>query len=263
MSMWHRSSNPQPHPAVLPHLQCFETPDMAQSNGCPQEALGTGWDTAADCGLHLTHRTEDLAWLGTRKKKHMKHYRNSCQLKENWKLVCQDCNAEMIASCCLVDDYPLTINRRTNSCCWIQSTKKTPTDVKTECSTRSKQYRPVELGLLTVTCWVWPTVHWTAQYEQDYATTTNDHHRHHHHPHNYHYHHTITGAAAVRGPDRGCLRQGWSPAERCVRCALAWRGWEMATALTIQGGRAGFDGQRGCNTIDKRTMHHYRFIYFW
>ena len=34
--------NPQPHPAVLPHLQCFETPDMAQSGGCPQEALGTG-----------------------------------------------------------------------------------------------------------------------------------------------------------------------------------------------------------------------------
>ena len=42
MSMRHRSSNPQPHPAVLPHLRRFETPDMAQSGGCPQEALGTG-----------------------------------------------------------------------------------------------------------------------------------------------------------------------------------------------------------------------------
>ena len=42
MSVRHRSSNPQPHPAVLPHLRHFETPDMAQSGGCPQEALGTG-----------------------------------------------------------------------------------------------------------------------------------------------------------------------------------------------------------------------------
>ena len=50
-------------------LDIFETPDMAQSGGCPQEALGTGWDTAADCGLRLTHRTEDLTWLGTQKKK--------------------------------------------------------------------------------------------------------------------------------------------------------------------------------------------------
>ena len=68
-SAWHRSSNPQPHPAVLPHLRRLETPDMAQSGGCPQEALGTGWDTAADCGLCPTHQTEDLAWLGTQKKK--------------------------------------------------------------------------------------------------------------------------------------------------------------------------------------------------
>ena len=37
MSMRHRSSNPQPHPAILRRL---ETPDMAQSGGCPQEALG-------------------------------------------------------------------------------------------------------------------------------------------------------------------------------------------------------------------------------
>ena len=42
MSMRHRSSNPQPHRAVLPHLRRFETPDMAQSGGCPQQALGTG-----------------------------------------------------------------------------------------------------------------------------------------------------------------------------------------------------------------------------
>ena len=69
ISMWHRSSTPQPRPAVLSHLLRFETPDMDQSGGCPQEALGTGWDTAADCGLRLTHRTEDLAWPGTQKKK--------------------------------------------------------------------------------------------------------------------------------------------------------------------------------------------------
>ena len=65
----HKSSNPQPHPAVLPHLRRFETPDMAQSVGCPQEALRTGRDTVADCGLRLTHWTEDLAWPGTQKKK--------------------------------------------------------------------------------------------------------------------------------------------------------------------------------------------------
>ena len=60
---------PQPHPAVLPHLRRFETPEMAQSNGCLQEALGTGWDTAANCGLCFTHQTDDLAWTGTQKKK--------------------------------------------------------------------------------------------------------------------------------------------------------------------------------------------------
>ena len=31
---------PQPHPAVLPHLWHFETPDMVQSSGCPQELWG-------------------------------------------------------------------------------------------------------------------------------------------------------------------------------------------------------------------------------
>ena len=46
-----------------------ETPDMAQSGGGPQEALGTSWDTAADCGLGLTHWTENLAWPGMQKKK--------------------------------------------------------------------------------------------------------------------------------------------------------------------------------------------------
>ena len=42
MSMRHGSSNLQPHPAVLPHCRRFETPDMAQSGGGPQEALGAG-----------------------------------------------------------------------------------------------------------------------------------------------------------------------------------------------------------------------------
>ena len=65
--MRHRSSTPQSHPAVLPHLRRFQTPGMAQSGGCPQEALGTGRDTAADCGLRLIHRIEDLAWPGTQK----------------------------------------------------------------------------------------------------------------------------------------------------------------------------------------------------
>ena len=45
---------------------------MDRSGGCPQEALETGGDTAADCGLHLTHQTEDLAWPGTHKKKEEK-----------------------------------------------------------------------------------------------------------------------------------------------------------------------------------------------
>ena len=69
MSVRHRSSTPQPHPAVLPYLRRFETPDMAQFCEWPQEALGTTWDTAADRWLRLTHRTEDLAWWGTQKKK--------------------------------------------------------------------------------------------------------------------------------------------------------------------------------------------------
>ena len=57
---------------ALPYRSCrsnFEMPDMTKSGGCPQEALGTGWDTAADCRLRLTHWTEDLAWSGTQKKK--------------------------------------------------------------------------------------------------------------------------------------------------------------------------------------------------
>ena len=41
---------------------------MVQSSGCTQESLGTTGDTAADCGLRLTHRSEDLAWPGTQKK---------------------------------------------------------------------------------------------------------------------------------------------------------------------------------------------------
>ena len=42
ISMQHRYSDIQPHPAVLPSLRRFETPDMVQLGGCPQEALGTG-----------------------------------------------------------------------------------------------------------------------------------------------------------------------------------------------------------------------------
>ena len=42
LSHIHRLKISQPHPAILPHLRRFETPDMAQSGGCPQEALGTG-----------------------------------------------------------------------------------------------------------------------------------------------------------------------------------------------------------------------------
>ena len=70
--MRYRSSNPQPHLAVLPHLRRFETPDLAQPGGWPQEALGTGWDTTADYGLAPTHLTEDLAWPGTQEKKKKK-----------------------------------------------------------------------------------------------------------------------------------------------------------------------------------------------
>ena len=42
---------------------------MAQSGDCQQEALGTGGDTATDCGLCITQRTEDPAWPGRQKKK--------------------------------------------------------------------------------------------------------------------------------------------------------------------------------------------------
>ena len=42
MSVRHRSSSPQLHPAVLPYLRCFEAPDKAQSGGCAQEVLGPG-----------------------------------------------------------------------------------------------------------------------------------------------------------------------------------------------------------------------------
>ena len=62
-------TGPQTPNHILPHLRWIETPDMAQFGGSPQEALGTGRDTAADFGLRLTHRTENLAWLGTQKKK--------------------------------------------------------------------------------------------------------------------------------------------------------------------------------------------------
>ena len=79
MPVWHTSSDPQPHPAVLPHLRRSETADMAQSSGCQQEALGTHGDTAADCRLCLTHQTKNLAWPGTQKK------------KSGLVLVCLDC----------------------------------------------------------------------------------------------------------------------------------------------------------------------------
>ena len=42
---------------------------MVQSSGCQEEALGTGGDTLADCGVCLTHQTENLAWPRIRKKK--------------------------------------------------------------------------------------------------------------------------------------------------------------------------------------------------
>ena len=68
MPVRHRSLNHQPHSAVLPRLRRFETPDMAQSGGWPQETLVTNQNTAAEYGLCLTHRTETLAWPGMQKK---------------------------------------------------------------------------------------------------------------------------------------------------------------------------------------------------
>ena len=47
MSVRHRSSIPLPHPAVLPHLRHFETPDMAQSGGYP---TGSFRDRMRHCG---------------------------------------------------------------------------------------------------------------------------------------------------------------------------------------------------------------------
>ena len=104
MSIRHRSSNPQPHPAALPHLWRFETPDMAQSDGCPQEALGTGWDTAADCGLCLTHRTEDPAWPGRQKKKKNK---KTCPLLDT------------LVLCVLSASVTRAIDYVNNSCVYI------------------------------------------------------------------------------------------------------------------------------------------------
>ena len=54
--------------SAVPHPKCFEKPHKAQSNGCPHKALRNSWDTVADCGLCLTHRTESLAWPGMQKK---------------------------------------------------------------------------------------------------------------------------------------------------------------------------------------------------
>ena len=62
-------TGPQTSNHILPYLRHFETPDIARSDECPQEALETGWDTVADCGLLLTHKTEDAACPGTQKKK--------------------------------------------------------------------------------------------------------------------------------------------------------------------------------------------------
>ena len=42
---------------------------MAQSDRCPQEALGRRGDTAADSRLFLTQQTENLAQPGMQKKK--------------------------------------------------------------------------------------------------------------------------------------------------------------------------------------------------
>ena len=72
--MRHRSSNPQPYVAVLPHLRRFETPDMAQSGSYPQEAFG---DRLRHCGrLRTSAYLPDwrLAWPGTQKKKKKKKF---------------------------------------------------------------------------------------------------------------------------------------------------------------------------------------------
>ena len=65
---------------ILQSCPTFDA-DKAQSSGCPKEALGTGWDTEVDCGLRLNHRTEDLAWPGTQKKK-----KKTKKTKKNWEL---------------------------------------------------------------------------------------------------------------------------------------------------------------------------------
>ena len=68
--MRRRSSKPPTAScSPAPSLTFWETPDMAQSNGCPQEPLRTGLGTRADSGLCLTHQTEDQAWSGTQRKK--------------------------------------------------------------------------------------------------------------------------------------------------------------------------------------------------
>ena len=99
--------NPQTPSHILqscPHLRHSETPDMAQSGGCPQEALGTSWDTVADCRLGLTHQTEDLAQPGAQKKKKKKsnkdailvlvilliNYMRYIQCKEGLGVMCKD-----------------------------------------------------------------------------------------------------------------------------------------------------------------------------
>ena len=59
MSMRHGSSNPQPHPAILPHFQWLETPDMAQSGEAhrklwgPVETLRQTADFALLTGLKI------------------------------------------------------------------------------------------------------------------------------------------------------------------------------------------------------------------
>ena len=59
--------NGDPNPSHMlqpcPTFDAVRTPDMAQSGGCPPEALGAGGDTVADCGLCLTPRTENLLCL--------------------------------------------------------------------------------------------------------------------------------------------------------------------------------------------------------
>ena len=59
-------TDPQIPNHALQSCPTFDTDvsDMAQSSGCPQEALGTGGDAVPECRLCLTQHTENLAMPG-------------------------------------------------------------------------------------------------------------------------------------------------------------------------------------------------------